>query len=234
MRNGWIDGVFGDVAPRAIVVSTARIFGQQAPLLAHLMSRLPSPAHHLPHSPHRLAVRGDNRQRTQVVQNILGGDGLLANPALGKGHVLGDILVEVVADHQHVQMFVYRVDRKGPRRVGRRGQHIGLAAKPHDIGRVATARALGVVGVNRPPFESRPRRLDKARLVERVGMDADLHVEFFGDCQTRINGRWRRTPVLVQLEAASPSLNLRRQSYGQRRIALAQKAKVERPSIGRL
>ena len=142
------------------------------------------------------------------MQNVLSGDGFLADPALGKGHILGDIFVEMVADHQHVQMFVYRIDREGPRRVGRGGQHIGLAAKLHNIGRVTTASTFGVIGVNRPAFEGRPRRFDKARLVERVGVDADLHVEFFGDRQARIDGCWRRAPVLVQLETAGSGLNL--------------------------
>ena len=41
-----------------------------------------------------------------------------ADAALGEGHVLGDAGVQVVADHQHVEVLVERVDGERPRRVG--------------------------------------------------------------------------------------------------------------------
>ena len=47
---------------------------------------------------------------------------------LGERHVLGDVLVEVVADHQHVKVLIDRVDRERSRGVGRRGEHVGLRA----------------------------------------------------------------------------------------------------------
>ena len=40
------------------------------------------------------------------MQNIFGGDGFTANPAFGKGHVFGDGTIQMVTDHQHVQMFL--------------------------------------------------------------------------------------------------------------------------------
>ena len=52
------------------------------------------------------------------MQNVLGGDRLLADAAFGEGEVLGNALVEVMADHEHVEMLVERVLRIGPRRVG--------------------------------------------------------------------------------------------------------------------
>ena len=48
----------------------------------------------------------------------------LADAALGEGDVLGDLRVEVMADHQHVEMLVERVDGVGPRRIGRGRQHV--------------------------------------------------------------------------------------------------------------
>ena len=67
---------------------------------------------------HRLRVRRHHRERAEVVQDVLGGDGLAADARLGEGHVLGDRRVEVVADHQHVEVLVDGVDRVRPRRVG--------------------------------------------------------------------------------------------------------------------
>ncbi|MPN07233.1 hypothetical protein SDC9_154499 [bioreactor metagenome] len=53
------------------------------------------------------------------MQDILGGDGLTANPALGKRNVLGNGRIEVVAYHQHVQMLVDGVDGERPGGIGR-------------------------------------------------------------------------------------------------------------------
>ncbi len=41
-------------------------------------------------------------------------DGLAANPAFGERHVLRQIRVKMMADHQHVEMLVNRVDRVRP------------------------------------------------------------------------------------------------------------------------
>ncbi len=208
VRDRRIDGVFGDIAAGAEVVGPIGILGQQAALLAHLVRRLPGPADHFAHPPHRLAVGGDNRQRAQVVQNILGGDRLLANPALSEGHILGDILVEMVADHQHVEMLIDGIDRKRPSRIRRGGQHISLTAQFHNIGCVATASAFGMVGMDRTALKRRARSLDKTRLVERIGMDTDLHVIVFSNAQTRIDRRRGRAPILVQLKATSTAFYL--------------------------
>ena len=81
-----------------------------------------------------------------------------ADARLGERDVLGDRRVEVVAHHQHVEVLVDRVDGVRPRRVGRRRQHVRLAARLDDVGRVAAAGAFGVVGVDRAALERRERR----------------------------------------------------------------------------
>src|SRR3546814_1888208 len=80
---------------------------------------------HLADPAHRLAVRRDNRERTEIVEDILGGDRLLADTAFGEGEILGDRRIEMMADHQHVEMFVDRVDRERTGGVGRRGDDVG-------------------------------------------------------------------------------------------------------------
>ena len=52
------------------------------------------------------------------MQDVLGGDRFFPDAAFGEGEVLGNALVEVMADHEHVEMFVERVLRIGARRVG--------------------------------------------------------------------------------------------------------------------
>ena len=76
------------------------------------------------------------------MQNVLGRDRLLADAAFGKGDILGNARIEMVADHQHVEMLGHRIDGVGPCRIGRGRNDIGEAAELDDVGRVAAARAL--------------------------------------------------------------------------------------------
>ena len=101
-----------------------------------------------------------------------------------------------------------RVDGVGPRRIGRRRQHVRLAARLDDVGRVAAARAFGVVGVDRAALERRDRVFDEARFVQRVGVDRHLHVDLVGHRQAVVDRRRRRAPVLVQLQADRAGLDL--------------------------
>ena len=56
------------------------------------------------------------------------------------------------------------VDGVRARRVGRRRQHVRLAARLDDVGRVAAARAFGVVGVDRAAPDRVERRLRRSRI----------------------------------------------------------------------
>jgi hypothetical protein len=68
-----------------------------------------------------------------------------------------------MADHQHVEMLVDRVDGVGHGRIGRRGQHVRQARGLDDVGCVAAARALGVEGGDGAALEGGDRVLDEAR-----------------------------------------------------------------------
>ena len=125
-----------------------------------------------------------------------------ADPAFGEGDILGDVGVEVVTHHQHVEMLFQGVHREGPRRVGGGGQHVPEARHLDDVGRVPAAGALGVEGVDGAALEGGDSVLDEARFVQRVGVDHHLHVVIVGHRQRAVDGRGRRAPVLVQLEAA--------------------------------
>jgi hypothetical protein len=63
------------------------------------MMTSPTPAH-------GLAVGRHHADGAQVVQDVFRRDGLAADAALGEGEVFGDARVEVVADHQHVEVLV--------------------------------------------------------------------------------------------------------------------------------
>ncbi len=74
----------------------------------------------------------------------------------------------------------------------------------------------------------------KPELVQRVGMDHHLDVVIVGDRKTIVDRGRRRAPILVQLERAGAALHHFLQRGGQRRIALAGKAEIDRERIRRL
>ena len=231
VADGGVDGVLGDVALDALVVRVLAVTGEGAALHLHLVRRLPGPQDDLADAAHGLRIRGDHADGAEVVEDVLGGDGLAPDARLGEGHVLGHARVEVVADHEHVEVLGDRVHRVRPGRVRRGGQDVGLAHGPDDVRRVAAAGALGVVGVDGAALEGRQGLLHEARLVERVGVDGDLDVEAVRHRQAGVDGGRRRAPVLVQLQAdgASPHLLLERDR--QAGVALAQEAEVDRQRI---
>ena len=216
------------------VLSSPDVSRERTALTLHLVGGLPRPDDHLTDPAHRLRVRGHHADRAEIVQHVLGGDRLGADARFGEREVLGDPRVEVVADHQHVEMLVHGVHGERHRRVGRRGQAVRLAAHADDVGRVTAAGALGVVRVNGPPLERADRVLDEPALVERVGVDRDLHVELVGDAERAVDRRRRRPPVFVELEPDGARHDLLAQRIGRRRVALAEEAQVDRERLGRL
>ncbi len=111
--------------------------------------------------------------------------------------------VEVVADHEHVEVLGDGVDRVGPGRVGRRREDVGIGGDGDDVGGVAAAGALGVVAVDPPSADGGERVGDVPGLVERVGVERRLQTPTVAGPQAGVDGRRGRTPVLVQLVAGS-------------------------------
>lgn len=103
-----------------------------------------------------------------------------------------------------------------------------------DVGRVAAARALGVVRVDRPAADGAERRLDVAGLVEGVGVQGDRHAGRVGDAKAGVDGRGGGPPVLVQLETRRSGAQLLPQRVLADRVALAEQGDVHRPGVERL
>ncbi len=232
--NRRVDGVLGDVAFGAEVVIAFAVARQSPALFFHLVGGLPGTCDHLANPPHGLAVGADHRERAEVMKDVFGGNRLATDAAFGKGHVFGNARVQVMAHHQHVQVFVDGVAGERPGWVGGAGQHVGEATGLDDVWRVTATGTFGVVGVDGAALEGGEGGFDKAGFVEGVAVDRHLHVVLVGDAQAVVDTRRRGAPVLVQLQANGTGLHLFDQRLRQAGVALAGEADVHRERVGGL
>lgn len=165
------------------------------------------------------------------MEYILGGDGLCANSALGKGYVLGDVLGQMVAHHEHVEVLVERVTRERPCWVRRRRQHVLVLNDRDDVWGVAASSTFSVVRVNRPTLERGDGRLDEARLVECISVNETLNIQFIADGKACVDSSGCTTPVLVKLETASACCDLLAEGLGSTVVALARDSNVDGEGI---
>ena len=142
------------------------------------------------------------------MQNVLCRDGFAADAAFRKGHVLGNGFVEVVADHQHVEMFFERVHGERTSRVCRGWQNKVLATDADDVGGMAAACAFGVEGVDGPALHRGYGIFHETRLVQRIGVDHHLHVPRIRDRKAAVDCAGRGAPILVQFERAGTAKDL--------------------------
>ena len=195
-------------------------------LLLHFVRGLPSANNDFTHAPHRLRIRRNHRKCAEVVQNVFGRNGFAADAAFGKRHVFGNRRRQVMADHQHVEVFVHRVNGVRACRIGGRWQDIRLPRRFNNIGGVSAARAFGVVGVDHAPFHRRQRVFKEAGFVERVGVDGDLHIHFIRHGQAVVDGGGGCAPIFMQFQTDSARCDLFAQGVGQADIAFAQETEV--------
>ena len=183
---------------------------------------------------HRLGVGGVHADGAEVVEDVFGGHGLRPDAAVGEGDVFTDIGVEMVAHHEHVHVLGERVDGEGAGGVGGRGKDVGFTGEANDVGRVPAAGPFGVIGVNGPSGDGGDGRFGEAGLVESVGVNRDLDVEFVGDTEGGIDGGGRGAPIFVQFESAGARQDLFAQRPRIGRVAFGQQAPVNGQRFGSL
>src|SRR5258708_38276830 len=142
--------------------------------------------------------------------------------------------IDMVADRKHITVLSQGIARKGTRGIRRRGQNVAIGGDTYNIGRVPTASALGVIGVDRAPSDGRDGIFDESGLVDGVGVDRNLHIILVSNAQTGINCRWSGPPVLVQFQPTGAGAQLLGQRLARCRITLAKKTEVDGPVFGRL
>ena len=140
-------------------------------------------------------------------------------------------MVEVVADHDHVEEFRLRVDAERKRGIGGTRQHVGLSGHADDVRRVTAARAFGV---DDAAFHGGDGVFHVTGFVERVGVDGNLHVHLVGHGKRGADDGGHGAPVLMDLEAAGAGLYLLAQGLFVVGVALAENAEIHGQSFGRL
>ena len=82
-----------------------------------------------PIAAHGLRIAREHAEHAEVVQNIFGGDGFGADAAFGEGDIFGHLRIQMMADHEHVEMLGNGVDGVGPRGIRRGRQNIREAKR---------------------------------------------------------------------------------------------------------
>jgi hypothetical protein len=93
LRNGRVDGILANVTLDSKVVGIgALVLLERAALDLVLVCRVPRPQNHLTATAHGLRVRGHHADGAEIVEYVLGGNGLGADTRLGKGNIFRNVL----------------------------------------------------------------------------------------------------------------------------------------------
>ena len=138
----------------------------------------------------------------EVMQPALGGHRRCPHTSTSDAHVACSIRVHPVAEHDHVEVLGNGVHPVGERGIRGRGEDVVVAGELQDIRCVPAPAPLDMEGVDRPASSDGDGVGNRQGLVQAVGMQCHLHVEFIGHAQCRIDRAQRGAGVLMHLEPA--------------------------------
>ena len=237
VRDRRADRVLRDVAPGPQVVGRA-VAGQRAPAASSStcavcqVRMITSPTRPIACESEpiiEIAPRSCSRSSAAIV------DGRIRR--LGERQVLGHRRVEVVADHQHVEVLVDGVHGVRPGRVGRGRQHVAAAPATVMMSGACPPPAPSVWYAWIAPAGDRARGCPATK-------PASFSVSVWiatctpvcvGHPQAGVDRGGRRAPVLVQLEPGrSRPRSCSRSASCADGVALAEQRDVDRPGVQRL
>ena len=136
-----------------------------------------------------------------------------------------------MANHQHVEMLIDRVDRERTGRIGARRKHVGQSGDLDDVRSVAAAGAFGVEAVDRPSLDRGDRVVDESdSLSVSVWMAIWMS---YSSATVRLVSMTDGSgaPILVELETTGAGLNLINQELGQAAVPFTQDADIDREPL---
>src|SRR5690606_1857161 len=107
----WIDGVLCNISfnPEIIRISLT-IFREASTLYLHFVCNLPSSAYYFSNTAHGLRIRSKHGYGAHIMQYIFSGNGLFSDTARGECYILIYTFVQMVADHQHIEVLIHGVN----------------------------------------------------------------------------------------------------------------------------
>ena len=185
LRQRRINRILADIPLNPMVICGGiLVLRQLATLQLILMRRVPRTHNHLTAAAHGLGIRGHHTDSTGVVEHVFGGDGLRADTAVSEGDIFRDVLGQVVAGHDHVEVLVDRVAGVWLCWVGAAGEDVDVFDEGDHIGGVATTGAFDVVCVDGAALEGCCGALDETRFVQGVTVDLALDIVVLADTNT--------------------------------------------------
>ena len=212
----------------------AFVLRERSSFVLHLAGRLPGPGDDLAHAAHGLGIRAHHAENAHVMKHVLRRDGLRADAGIREGDILRNPFVQMMADHQHVQVLVDGIDRVRHGRIRGGWEHIGGRRRADDIRRVAAARSLCMIGVNGPASDSRQRVLHAAAFIQGVRMNRYLHVIIIRHVQAVVDDSRSGAPVLVNLESHGSGFDLLDQRLLVGAVAFPEETEIHRIFLCRL
>lgn len=209
LRNRRIDRVLANVPLHPEVVGIrALVFLERTTLHFVLVRRVPSTKDDFAAAAHGLRIGRHHGNGAKVVEDVFGSNRLSTDARFRKGNVFGDVTREVVAHHQHVEMFVQCVFGVRSGWVCGRGEDVVVLNYTDDVWCMASSRAFGMIGVDGPALEGLDGLLYETRLVQGISMDECLDIVLVTDGQTGVDRCRRATPVFVKFQTADTGLGL--------------------------
>ena len=194
----------------------------------HLAGGLPGAGDDFSHTSHSLRVRAHHAEDAHVMENIFCGNGFRTDPGICKSYVFWDPLIQMVANHQHVQMLIQSIYCIRHGRVSRRGKYVGSCRCPDNVRGMAAAGAFCMVCMDSPSCNSYQSIFHTAAFVKSICMDGYLDVIVVGHVQAVVNGSRSRTPVFMKLQSHGSGFDLFYQSFLVRTVSFSKKTDVHR------
>src|SRR5262249_11132828 len=102
MRQSRINGIYCTVALHSLIVVLALLLWSTPTSTFHFVSSLPGAQNHRSDSAHGLCIRAHHANGAQVVQDILGSNGLRTDTRFCKRDIFRQAGIEVMTDHEHI------------------------------------------------------------------------------------------------------------------------------------
>jgi hypothetical protein len=199
MGQRRVDRVFRDIALRPEIVRPVAILRQPAALPLHLVRGLPGLNDDFADPAHCLAVGGHHAERAEIVQDVLGGDRLAPDPALGESDILGEARVEVMADH------LDHLPRAASATAAPTISFAVLGPDPTDLRRIGRILASASPMVPGP----RPASTNRNKYLPMGGQMNDAHFAPTARYLLQIasNGEWKIVAYLNDFEEAKRTID---------------------------